>query len=63
MSDELDELAQSKRPAKPRDLSTLSIEELNAYVGRLEAEIGRVREVIKAKSSHRTSADALFRKS
>ncbi len=62
MSDELDELAQSKRPAKPRELATLSIEELTAYIGRLEAEIARVQETLKAKSAQRASADSIFRK-
>jgi uncharacterized small protein (DUF1192 family) len=59
---DLDDLEPTKKPAKPKDLSTWSIEELNLYIAKLEAEIVRAREMIAAKQSHRSGADALFRR-
>jgi uncharacterized small protein (DUF1192 family) len=43
-------------------LDSLGIAELRAYIEELRAEIGRVEEEIARKSSHRTSADAIFRR-
>lgn len=51
-----------RKPAKARDLSKLSVEELKAYIAALEAEIVRVREAIAAKESVRGAAEALFKK-
>ncbi len=47
---------------KPKPLDALSVEELEAYIADLEAEIARARAAIAAKQSHRSSAEALFRK-
>lgn len=56
-----DELPQ--RPVgKPADLSTWSVEELEAYIARLEAEIERARQAIEAKQSVRGAAEAFFKK-
>ena len=62
MAIDLDELEPTKKPLKPKDLSGWSIEELTAYIARLEAEIARAKETIAAKQSHRSGADALFRR-
>ncbi len=43
-------------------LDPLSIEELQAYIGELEAEIARVREAIARKQQDRAGAESLFRK-
>ena len=43
-------------------LDMLGIEELNAYIDELKAEIARVEEDIGRKQSHRSAADAFFRK-
>ena len=51
-----------KTPAKPRDLTALSIKELEDYVADMEAEIARARAMIDQKTRHRSGADALFRK-
>ena len=52
-----------RRPvAKPPDLSNWSIEELEAYIGRLESEIARARVAIEARRSVRGAAEALFKK-
>jgi uncharacterized small protein (DUF1192 family) len=57
-----DDLEPLKKKPKPRDLDTLSIEELNDYIADMETEIARVRDKIKAKTSHSAAAAALFRK-
>ncbi|MCJ8191798.1 DUF1192 domain-containing protein [Sphingomicrobium aestuariivivum] len=44
------------------DLDPLSVEELDARVRRLEAEIERVKAHKSGKTSHMSAADALFRK-
>lgn len=59
---DLEELEPGRRPAKPRDLTTLSIGELNEYIANLEAEIARAREAIKAKEAVRSGAEALFKR-
>jgi uncharacterized small protein (DUF1192 family) len=46
--------------AKPPDLTNWSIEELEAYIGRLESEIARARVAIEARRSVRGAAEALF---
>ncbi|CAA7615080.1 DUF1192 domain-containing protein [Magnetospirillum sp. UT-4] len=57
--DDLD--PKTKKPA-PRVLDTMGIEELEAYIADLEAEITRVRAAIAAKRSARAGADSVFRK-
>ena len=52
-----------RRPStKPPDLATWSIEELEAYIQRLESEIARARTAIEARRSVRGAAEALFKK-
>lgn len=53
-----DILAEVKR----QDLDPLSVAELEARIIALEAEIDRTRTKLKHATSHRASADALFRK-
>lgn len=58
-----DEDERPKRGAtKERKLDGLSIEELEAYIHRLEAEIGRARAAIEAQQSVRGAAEALFKR-
>lgn len=45
------------------DLEPYSIEALHLRIERLEAEISRARHAINGKTSTRSAADALFRKS
>lgn len=47
---------------KPPDLATWSVEELEAYIRRMEAEIERARVAIEAKQKERAAAEALFSK-
>jgi uncharacterized small protein (DUF1192 family) len=64
---DLDELFPG-RPDDPlklltkQDLDPLSVEELEARIVTLEAEIARARAKIDAAVSFRASADAIFRK-
>ncbi|MEQ8964549.1 MAG: DUF1192 domain-containing protein [Azospirillaceae bacterium] len=58
-----DDLAPPPAPRpRPTDLASLSIDELEAYIGELQAEIGRARGAIADKQTHRDSVEALFRK-
>ena len=59
---EFEDLEPTKKPAKPRDLTGWSVEELETYITRLEGEIARARETIAAKKAHRSGADALFKR-
>jgi len=64
---DLDELFPGK-PADPltqltkQDLDPLSVEELEERIATLEGEIERVRGRIAAATSHRASAEQLFKK-
>jgi uncharacterized small protein (DUF1192 family) len=64
---DLDELFPGK-PDDPlklltkQDLDPLSVEELEARIATLQAEIARARTKIEAAVSFRASADAIFRK-
>jgi uncharacterized small protein (DUF1192 family) len=61
MAEDPDDLP--RRPTtKPPDLATWSVEEVEAYIARLEAEIVRARAAIESKQSIRGAADALFKK-
>jgi uncharacterized small protein (DUF1192 family) len=57
-----DEDPTPKRPAGPKDLTPLSVEELKHYIAGLEAEIARARSAISAKESHRSGVEGLFRR-
>ncbi len=50
----------AKKP-RPKDLSGVSVPELNDYIAVLEAEIARVREEIALKSSHKEAAAKFFK--
>ena len=57
-----EDLEPRRKPARPKDLSLMGIEELETYIAQLEAEIARVRVEITAKLGQRRGADALFRR-
>ena len=61
MAEEPDDLP--RRPTtRPPDLSTWSVEEVEAYILRLGAEIARAKAAIEAKQSIRGAAESLFKK-
>jgi uncharacterized small protein (DUF1192 family) len=51
-----------KPVALPKDLTPLSVDELQHYIAGLEAEIARAQGAIAAKQNHRSGADALFKR-
>jgi uncharacterized small protein (DUF1192 family) len=55
-----DDLEPVKKRIEPLNLETLSIAELEAYIGQLSAEIERVKTKIAAKKAHRDAAGTLF---
>lgn len=59
---DLDDLEPRKPPAKPKDLSPLSIEELEEYIAKLQGEIERARGAIRNKQAQRSGAEAFFKK-
>jgi uncharacterized small protein (DUF1192 family) len=61
MAEDQDDLPQ-RRTSKPPDLTNWSVEELEAYITRLQAEIERAKVAIEARQSVRGTAEALFRK-
>ena len=48
--------------AKPPDLATWSVEEVEAYIVRLQTEIERAKAAITAKQSIRGAAESLFKR-
>ena len=57
-----DDLQPKKKTEKVyRVLDDLSVEELEEYIAEMRAEITRVEAEIKAKTKHRSAADALFK--
>jgi uncharacterized small protein (DUF1192 family) len=55
-----DELEPQRTTAKPRDLTPMSVGELQDYIAALEDEIARAEAAIARKEAHRSGIDALF---
>ena len=62
MAREEDEPLTKRRRLEPLLLDSLGIDELRGYIDELRSEIVRVEADIGRKSSHRSAADAFFRK-
>lgn len=58
---DLEDLEPRKGKAKPRDLETLGVDELEAYLAALGAEAERVRQKIAAKKAYLAGAAGLFK--
>lgn len=58
---DLEDLEPRKAQPKPKDLELLGIEELEEYLGELEAEAARVRDKIAAKKAYKSGAEGLFK--
>lgn len=58
---DLDDLEPRKKAVEQRNLDILSIDELEAYIADLQAEIERVRAKIAAKRAHLAGAAGLFK--
>jgi uncharacterized small protein (DUF1192 family) len=59
---DMEEHEPRRKPAQVKPLEPMSVDELNDYIGELEAEIARVRAAINAKKAHRAGLDGLFKK-
>jgi len=57
-----DDLEPKKKPVPSRNLEIMGIEELQDYIGELQAEIVRAEKAIAAKESVKRGAEALFKK-
>jgi uncharacterized small protein (DUF1192 family) len=62
MATEEDAPPPKRRRLEPLPLDSLGIEELRLYIDELRAEIARVEAEIIRKHSHRSAADAFFRR-
>ena len=58
---DIDDLEPRKAPAKPKDLSVFSIEDLRAYADLLRGEIERTEAMIAKKSAQLDAAASIFR--
>jgi uncharacterized small protein (DUF1192 family) len=59
---EIEDLEPRKKAPAPRELDSLSVEELRDYIADLEGEIERVKAKIAAKLAHLSGAASLFKK-
>lgn len=62
MAREEDEPLTKRRRLEPILLDSLGIQEMRGYIDELRTEIARVEADIGRKSSHRSAADAFFKK-
>ena len=58
---DLEDLEPRKQTAKPKDLDSMGVAELEAYLAELDAEMTRVREKIAAKKAYLEGAGGLFK--
>ncbi|MEQ8510602.1 MAG: DUF1192 domain-containing protein [Rhodospirillaceae bacterium] len=56
-----EELEPLRKKSKPRDLTVMSIEDLEDYIQTLSQEIERTKNAIKAKQSARMGAESVFK--
>ena len=59
---EIEDLEPRNKQAKPKDLSSWNIEDLETYIIRMEDEIARARTMIQEKKGVNSAADALFKR-
>lgn len=57
-----EDVPRRKRHLEPPVLDSFGIEELRSYIDELKLEITRVEAEINRKQSHRSAADAFFRR-
>jgi uncharacterized small protein (DUF1192 family) len=56
-----DDLEPVKKKPQPKDLSRMSIEDLNEYIADLKSEITRAEEAIAKKNKARQGAESFFK--
>ena len=57
-----EDLLPRTQPPQKKNLEIMGVSELEDYIADLEAEIARARAVIESKQSHRSGAEALFKR-
>jgi uncharacterized small protein (DUF1192 family) len=57
-----DDLEPRTKKPKPKDLSLLSISDLEAYIEALDAEIMRARGEISGRKKQKSGAEAIFKR-
>jgi len=57
-----DDLEPRSKTPKKKDLSLLSVAELEAYIEALEAEIVRTRNEISARQKQKSGAESIFKR-
>ena len=57
----MDEDEPRHKPAKPKPLDGLSVDDLKAYIADLQAEIARAGTAMKAKQAHIAAMQSLFK--
>jgi uncharacterized small protein (DUF1192 family) len=57
-----DDLEPRTRKPRPKDLSLLSVADLDAYIEALEAEIVRARGEISARKKQKSGAESIFKR-
>jgi uncharacterized small protein (DUF1192 family) len=57
-----DDLEPRTKKPKAKDLSLLSVSDLETYIAALEAEIMRAREEILARKKQKSGAEAIFKR-
>jgi uncharacterized small protein (DUF1192 family) len=57
-----DDLEPRTKTPKPKDLSLLSVADLEEYIGALEAEIVRAQGEIAARNKQKSGAEAIFKR-
>lgn len=63
MALETDDLEPRPKPVPAvKDLSALSVAELQEYIASLESEIARARSAIEAKNAFKTAAESFFKR-
>ena len=58
---DIEDLEPRKAIEKPKDLESLGVDELVAYLQELETEAERVKAKIEAKKAYLSGADSLFK--
>lgn len=59
---DIDDLEPRKQPAKLKDLTIFSIDDLRHYIDLLKAEISRAETVIAQKDAHMNAASSVFKR-
>jgi uncharacterized small protein (DUF1192 family) len=62
MAIDLEELEPRRKGPQPRNLEPMGVEELQAYVAELQAEIRRVEVEIEVKKKRRSGAESIFKR-